>query len=344
MTRLLAGLVFVALVPGLWTASADDPPEKLTPEERKQLEARLEQLNGVATKAQQAGNYPEAQKAYESALGEVRRLYPKDEFPDGHTDLAGGLNNLGFILLLQGKFADSERYLLDALDMRKRLFKGDHPDLAVSMNVLGGCFREQGKLADAEPLFRGALEMNKRLFKGDHSELAGNMNNLALVLQAQGKLLDAEPLFRDALDMYKRVYTGDHPTVAISLTNLGGVFRDQGKLAETEAALPGGPGDASAAVQGRPPRPGQGPEQPGRVAPTAGEVRAAAEPLFRDALDMHKRLFKGDHPNVAISLNNLAAAVLGPGEAGRRRARLPRRPGHVRAPVQGRPPRPWLAA
>ena len=32
--------VFVALVPGLWTAAADDPPKKLTPEERKELEAK----------------------------------------------------------------------------------------------------------------------------------------------------------------------------------------------------------------------------------------------------------------------------------------------------------------
>jgi tetratricopeptide (TPR) repeat protein len=31
-----------------------------------------------------------------------------------------------------------------------------------------------------------------------------------------------------------------------------------------------------------------------------------AEPLYLDALEMTKRLFTGDHPNVATSLNNLA--------------------------------------
>ena len=31
-----------------------------------------------------------------------------------------------------------------------------------------------------------------------------------------------------------------------------------------------------------------------------------AEPLYLDALEMRKRLFTGDHPNVASSLNNLA--------------------------------------
>src|SRR5579872_6399846 len=31
---------------------------------------------------------------------------------------------------------------------------------------------------------------------------------------------------------------------------------------------------------------------------------ADAEPLFRDSLNMYKRLFKGDHPAAAISINN----------------------------------------
>ncbi|WP_293226218.1 tetratricopeptide repeat protein [Microcoleus sp. PH2017_16_JOR_D_A] len=31
-----------------------------------------------------------------------------------------------------------------------------------------------------------------------------------------------------------------------------------------------------------------------------------AEPLYKQALEMWQRFFKGDHPHVAISLNNLA--------------------------------------
>ena len=33
---------------------------------------------------------------------------------------------------------------------------------------------------------------------------------------------------------------------------------------------------------------------------------ADAEPLLTEALDMTKRLFKGDHPSVATTLSNLA--------------------------------------
>jgi CHAT domain-containing protein/tetratricopeptide (TPR) repeat protein len=41
---------------------------------------------------------------------------------------------------------------------------------------------------------------------------------------------------------------------------------------------------------------------------------AAAEPLFRDALEMRRRLFTGDHANTALGLNNLATLYLAQGK------------------------------
>ena len=46
-------------------ASADDPPKKLTAEERKELEAKWLELNEAGFKAYQAGKYSEAAKAWE---------------------------------------------------------------------------------------------------------------------------------------------------------------------------------------------------------------------------------------------------------------------------------------
>ena len=60
------------------------------------------------------------------------------------------------------------------------------------------------------------------------------------------------------------------------------------------------PGHAQAAVQGRPPRRGHQPEQPGVLLPGQGKL-AEAEPLYKDALEMRKRLYKGDHPDLAAA-------------------------------------------
>ena len=206
MTRLMTLMLCVltcALV-GV-PVSADDPPKKLTPEERKELDVKQRELNTAGVKHYQNGKYPEATKAFEESLGLARRLYPKNEYPDGHTNLVTSLNNLAFLLQAQGKLADAEPLLRDALDMRKRLFKGDHPDVANSLNNLASLLNAQAKLAEAEPLLRDALAMCKRLFKGDHPDVATSLGNLAALLLAQGKYADAEPLCRDALNMSKRL-------------------------------------------------------------------------------------------------------------------------------------------
>jgi CHAT domain-containing protein/Tfp pilus assembly protein PilF len=268
---LIVGLI--SLVP-VW---ADDPPKKLTAEERKELEAKWQELNDAGIKAYRAGKYPDAIKSFEESLKVARRLYNTTEFPDGHSDLATSLNNLAAMYRGQGKLGAAEPLFKDALEMRKRLLKGqDHTDLAQSLNNLAFLYEGQGKLGAAEPLFKDALEMYKRLLKGqDHPHLAGSLNNLAALYQAQGKLGDAEPLYKDALEMYKRLLKGqDHLDLAHSLNNLAALYRGQGKLGD-------------------------------------------AEPLFKDALEMRKRLLKGkDHPDLAKSLNNLAGLYQTQGKLG----------------------------
>src|SRR5687767_5964180 len=98
MTRaLVALLVPVVMAAALWAAAADDPPKQLTAEERTELEARWREARSTGDKAYRSGNRAEATKAFEQALAVARRLYPADEFPDGHPDLAGNLNNLAVL-------------------------------------------------------------------------------------------------------------------------------------------------------------------------------------------------------------------------------------------------------
>src|SRR5438067_2361979 len=75
----------------------------------------------------------------------------------------------------------------DALEMTKRLFKGDHVLVTTSLNNLAALYHFQGKYAAAEPLLKDALEMTKRLFKGDHPNVATSLNNLAKLYTSQGK-------------------------------------------------------------------------------------------------------------------------------------------------------------
>jgi hypothetical protein len=96
----------VALALGLPAAvrAEDKPAGELTPEQQR-LKERAAALDGEADKLYQQGQYAESTKLLQEALRITEGLYPKDQYPQGHPDLARRLNNLGFFLQHQGEYA-----------------------------------------------------------------------------------------------------------------------------------------------------------------------------------------------------------------------------------------------
>ena len=88
---------------------------------------------------------------------------------------------------VQGKFDAAEPLVIEALEMRRRLFVNrDHRSLATSINNLAEFYRAQGKLNVAEPLYVEAVDMFRRLFVNrDHKSLITSISNLTLLYIAQ---------------------------------------------------------------------------------------------------------------------------------------------------------------
>ncbi len=303
------GVLTLGLGLPLWA----EPPEKLTAEQRQELEAKWKELSVATVQAYRKGQLPEATKTARETLAVARQLYPREEYPDGHRDLALSLNGLGVLLQSQGKYAEAEPFSRDALAMFRRLHgRADHPQLALSMSNLGVLLHAQGKDAEAETFFRDALAMRQRLSgKTDQPELVQSLNDLGLLLQSQGKYAEAEPFFRDALAMRQRLHgKADHPALAFCLNNLGTVLQSQGKYAEAETCLR----DALSMKQrlfGKADHPdlALGLNNLGVLLKNQGK-NAEAEPFFRDALAMRRRLHgQADHPELATSLNNLGSLL-----------------------------------
>ena len=104
----LAGAVLglwclVALTPA---GRADDPPERLTPEQRQELERQGGRT--VSKRVSKPISVAELTTAVEETRKSVRlfeHLYSRIDYPNGHPDLATSLNNLGHLLEAQGTTA-----------------------------------------------------------------------------------------------------------------------------------------------------------------------------------------------------------------------------------------------
>ena len=200
--------------------TAADPPQKTT--EARQEEAAWKKLDEDGINAFNKGNYAAATKYWMEALDLARRLYPKDQFPDGHVNLAKSIHNLGLIYKLSGKLADAEPLYREVIAMRRQLNRGqDEQELARSINNLGLLLQAQGKFADAEPHLREALAMRKRLFKDEHGDVAASLNCLAVLNYDQGRYREAEPLARAAVAIYKHIEPQDSVDHLFALNNLG---------------------------------------------------------------------------------------------------------------------------
>jgi tetratricopeptide (TPR) repeat protein/CHAT domain-containing protein len=282
----------LALLMG-WSADARSQP--LSPAVALALRAHqqkeLERLDKEIPKLYAAGHLVEALDRQQRHLALTQQLFPASSFPNGHADLAGSLNNLGFLLQSKGESGKALPYYEQALAMYRRLypearFPQGHPDLAASLHNLGELLYAMGEYGKALPYFEQALAMYRRLYpearfpQGD-PHLARSLNNLGALLQARGEYSKALPFHEQALAMYRRLYPEarfpqGHPDLAVTLHNLGRLLEAMG---ESGKALP----------------------------------------YYEQALAMLRRLypqarFPQGHPNLAVSLSNLGFLLRDRGE------------------------------
>jgi tetratricopeptide (TPR) repeat protein len=121
---------------------------------------------------------------------------------DDHPDTLTSINNMGSLLVAQGKLQAAEPLFREALERRRRVLGDDHPDTLTSINGLSYLLQAQGKLDQAEPLSQEAVERSRRVLRDDPRTVI-SIYNMGALLQAQGKLAEAEPLCREAVTRAK---------------------------------------------------------------------------------------------------------------------------------------------
>ena len=211
-----------------------------------------------------------------------------------------------------GRARGEDLKVADLLDpSRARIEKDPNltPDVRAALfTTLGRVYRELGRYTEAFDLDNKALQIRDRLFGPDDPLVAESLHNVATVLRRQGKAEEAEPLVRQALEIQTRHGLEDHPDYVRGLNNLAGLLEEK-KPGEAEALYHEALERKRNLYLGDHPDVAVGLNNLGRLLHAKGDLKAA-EPLYREALEMRRRL-AGDepHPQVARSANNLATLL-----------------------------------
>jgi CHAT domain-containing protein/tetratricopeptide (TPR) repeat protein len=246
-TRL--SLVAALLVAPLWAA---DPPEKLSVEEKAKLTAEAERLDKEGMRLYQQGKPAEAAETFEKALVVVRRLYPAEQYPDGHDDVANVLANLGAFYQVAGNYPKALANLEQCLAMKRKLYPASkypdgHPSLATVLNNLGSVLASTAGPAKAKPYCEEALAMLRKLYPESkypdgHPDLAQGLAHLLNLNMAMGDLPAARKFGEEALAMAQRLYPeAKHPQgsveVATALNNLAVILQRMGEIEEARKRM-----------------------------------------------------------------------------------------------------------
>ena len=109
--------------------------------------------------------------------------------PDALTaETLTSMNNLGAMLMKQGKYEEAMQLLRTALDERKRLLGSRHSDTLVSLSNLAALFLHMKDDVQAEPYIMEAVRTSQEILGGEHPYTRKYANNLcALWARKRGR-------------------------------------------------------------------------------------------------------------------------------------------------------------
>ena len=252
------------------------------------------------------------QGAYDEAEPLLKRGLPIFEAAHDNTRVVTALNALSIVYFGEGRYAQQEQTLKQALAISEKpagktgdaLPDAQQINLADVLNGLGGLYQTLGKSSDAEAQYQRAIAVREKIRGGMHSELFAPLNNLALLLQGEERYSDAEALYQRSLAIVEKTQGPNHPRAAVVLVNLGSLRTEQGRYDEAEAFL-----KRALAIREK-----AGPSNDLEVAEvldTLGDLYrkqgkyAAAEEVLKRSLTIREKPALRDHPMKSVTLRAL---------------------------------------
>ena len=133
-----------------------------------------------------------------------------------------------------GLYAEGQRQVERALDLRRRVLGEKHPDALRSMSQLVELYRLQGNYAQAEALNVKVVEVQRRVLGAEHPDTLQAMHSLAILYGYLNQYAEAEALFTKVLDAQRRVLGEQHARTLETMHDLATLYQRQGNYAQAE--------------------------------------------------------------------------------------------------------------
>jgi len=244
------------------------------------------------------------EKAYREAI-RIESANPGDL--NSQVQLANSLYGLGTLLAQQGRYADAEKTLSDALKLQRALYGTSHPAIARTLKDLARAVDDGGDLNAAIPVMQQAVAMQRALRGGEpHPDLAEVLNDMGLLLYENGDLDNAERFYRESLAMNRRLLGDKHPEIANGLENVAMTEQDKGDLAGAEALYRQSLEMRRELLGANHPDYGQTLANLALLQYDRGNTKEAL-PNMREALAIYRKVYPADNPEIARVLNILGS-------------------------------------
>jgi tetratricopeptide (TPR) repeat protein/predicted Ser/Thr protein kinase len=227
---------------------------------------------------------------------------------------AAVLQTIGVTFANLAEYAEAEKALRKALDLRVAAAGRKSAEAAESWAAIGTMYLPQGKVDEGEKAAREALEITRGLHDAKSLEVGAAMNLLADVLRMKGKFPEARTLAEGALAISRapdvrtakaKAGTLDPRRVEMdSLRVLGGVALDQDDSKREEALMRERLALARALHPDRHPEISEALTDYGVALTNVGDF-PGAERAFLEAIEIETAVLGEDHPSIATTRENL---------------------------------------
>jgi CHAT domain-containing protein/Tfp pilus assembly protein PilF len=186
-------------------------------------------LNNLATIANIAKSYQEADSLYKAVLGLKKEVYGVN-----HIEYANTLTSLGNLYKKMGRFAEAEPLYAQSIAIRKVATGEKNPEYINALNNMATLYNLQGRYQDAEPLYRRIMELSKQIYSSDKIEYTKSITNLAGLYKTMSRFNESEALYTEVLTIRQQTIGEHNLDYASALINLATLYKSMSEYNKAE--------------------------------------------------------------------------------------------------------------